>query len=201
MNKALLIGIALIFIDRYMRKRDSESIPDGWYVPSYDYYDFKLVGTTDLVCENSVMSHKVHIMKVGDIFDIEAAVIAGIIAHESEGIAKKTNGRYLGLMQFGLAEARSQGYKGTASSLLDPYTNIYWGTAYLKYCLKILKTLDRAISGYNSGGVESNPTFRTQYVNEVTVLSRRFRVLLLKEFPGYATLFPKETWLEKPILV
>jgi soluble lytic murein transglycosylase-like protein len=200
MNKTLMIGIALIFIDRYLRKRDSETIPQEWYIPSYDYYTFSLVGTPDLAFENSVMSHKVNIMKVGDIFNIEAAVIAGIIAQESEGVANKTNGRYLGLMQFGLAEAKSMGYKGTAASLLNPYTNIYWGTAYLAYCLKYQKTLDRAISGYNSGGVEGHPEFKTAYVNAVTAYSRRFRELLLIEFPGYATVFPKETWLEQPII-
>jgi soluble lytic murein transglycosylase-like protein len=198
MNKALLIGIALIFIE-YMRKRDVEQIPEEWYIPSYDYYTFSLVGTPDLAFENSVMSHKVNIMKVGNIFDIEGAVIAGIIGKESEGVANKVNGRYLGLMQFGLAEARSMGYKGTIESLLEPYTNIYWGTLYLKYCLKWRKTLDRAISGYNSGNVEKNPPFMVDYVNAVTTYSRRFRELLLTEFPGYATIFPKETWLEIPI--
>lgn len=202
MNKTFIIGIALILIDRWFRNRDKEEIPSSWFNESPDYWYTQLVGTGDqsLSFEDNVMLYKVMIMKVGDIFDIEGAVIAGIIAKESEGVASKINGRYLGLMQFGLAEAQSMGYKGNAQSLLDPYTNIYWGTAYLKYCIGKRGTLAKGISGYNTGNVEGNPPYRAEYVDDVAFYTERFRTLLSRSFPGYANIFPKETWLKSGIV-
>jgi soluble lytic murein transglycosylase-like protein len=99
-----------------------------------------------------------------------------------------------------MVEARSMLYKGTVESLLNPETNIYWGTAYLDYCIEKRKSLVRGISGYNTGNVEGNPPFNASYVEAVTGYANRFRYLLNQEFPGYATIFPKETWLRGEIV-
>ena len=203
MDKALIIGIALILVDRYLRRKDqSQDLPE-WFIRSNDYWYVLPVGISDtaLELENNVMSYKSIIMKVAQYYGIEAAVIAGIIYKESQGVASKTNGRYLGLMQFGLAEASSMLYKGTAESLLNPETNIYWGTTYLDYCIEKRKSLVGGVSGYNTGNVEGNPLFNASYVGAVTRYANRFRYLLNQEYPGYATIFPKETWLTKPEVV
>ena len=202
MNKTLLISIAL-FSYLWYRKKDSniildDSIPDSWLVPSYDSEYILFAGT--IPYENDVMQYKVPIMKVADIYNIEAAVIAGMICKESGGIANKINGRFIGLMQFGLQEAKTMGYKGNAQSLLDPTTDIYWGTTYLNYCIKQQGNLEKGISGYNSGNVEGHPSFQSDYVDMVSLYASRFRFLLAQSFPGYPTIFPRETWLRGEIV-
>ena len=192
MDKALLICIALFFYFKYKKK---EEIPSSWLEPSFDYWYVLPAGT--LPFENSVMQFKVPIMKAGQDNNIEAAIIAGIIGKESKGVPDAVNGRYLGLMQFGLSEARAMGYTGSAQGLLDPQSNIFWGSKYLKYCIDQKNNLEKGISGYNTGSVEKASTpFNADYVSEVASYVPRFRYLLSQSFPGYANVFPKETWLK-----
>lgn len=194
MNNILIIsGLILVYL--YYKKKDNI---DLWFYPAEDNWFILPVGT--LPFENDVMQYKIQIMKEGQDNKIEGSIIAGIIAKESKGIANATNGRYIGLMQFGLAEARAMGYKGTSAELLKPETNIHWGTKYLKYCIVQKKgNIPRGISGYNTGNVESSTTpFDVDYVNEVASYIPRFRFLLAESFPGYANVFPKEMWFSVP---
>lgn len=196
MNNLLIIsGLILIYL--YYKKNDNI---DLWFRPAEDNWFILPVGIIPF--ENDVMQHKILIMKEGQDNKIESAVIAGIIAKESKGVANITNGRYIGLMQFGLAEARAMGYKGTSAELLKPETNIHWGTKYLKYCIDQKKgNIAKGISGYNTGNVESSTTpFNVDYVNEVASYIPRFRFLLAESFPGYANVFPKDTWFSVPMV-
>jgi soluble lytic murein transglycosylase-like protein len=100
-------------------------------------------------------------------------------------------------MQLGLSEARAMGYTGSAGGLLNPQSNIFWGSKYLKYCIDHKNTLEKGISGYNTGNVEKDSTpFNADYVNVVASYVPRFRYLLSQSFPGYATVFPKVAWLQ-----
>ena len=197
MNNVLIISGLILFYLYYKRKEDDI---DLWFRPAEDNYFILPVGT--LPFENDVMQYRIQMMKEGYDNKVEGAVIAGIIAKESQGIANVTSGRFIGLMQLGLAEARAMGYKGTSSELLKPETNIHWGTKYLKYCINQKKgNVAKGISGYNTGNVESSTTpFNVDYVNEVASYIPRFRFLLAESFPGYANVFPKETWFSIPMV-
>lgn len=195
-NFIILTGLILAYL--YFKNRGNNI--DLWFKPTPDSYYILPVGTIPF--ENDVLQYRILIMKEGQDNKIEAAVIAGIIATESRGIANTKIGRYIGLMQFGLAEARAMGYKSTSSALLKPENNIHWGTKYLKYCIVQKKgNIPRGISGYNTGNVESSTTpFNLDYVNEVASYIPRFRFLLAESFPGYANVFPKETWFSVPMV-
>jgi soluble lytic murein transglycosylase-like protein len=200
MDKALFISIALFLYLKYRAKEQfpsEEQIPYEWLETSPDDWYILLVGT--LPFENSVMQYKIPIMKYGQENGIEAAVIAGMIGVESEGLADAYNPEYhkYGLMQVGLSEARFVGYTGKAQGLLNPDNNIKYAAKYLKYCINQRNNLARGISGYNMGNVEKATTpYNANYVNAVSANVPRFRYLLSQAFPGYGNVFPKVTWLK-----
>lgn len=79
-------------------------------------------------------------------------LVQAIIKVESNGNpkAKGRAGEY-GLMQIKCATARSVGFKGNCSRLLNPKTNVKYGTRYLNFSIKMSPNLDTAISRYNRG--------------------------------------------------
>ncbi len=191
--------LAIVGLLLYYLYKKGQGIPQSWMETSIDYWYVLPVGS--LPFEDSVMQYKVAIMKAGQDNGVEAAIIAAMIGKESKGVANSVNGRFLGLMQFGVTEAQAMGYKGASSELIKPDMNIAWGTKYLKYCIdKKGGDLEKGISGYNTGQVEKPDTpFNVDYVSEVASYVPRFRYLLSQAFPGYATVFPKETWLKTTI--
>lgn len=193
MKNLLIIG-SVLGLWYYIRKKDA--IPQYYYTPADYYYILPVVGI--FTFENDVMRFKDRIMKEGENNKIEAGVIAGIIAKESKGNPSAVNGRFLGLMQIGLSEARAMGFTGTSSELLKPDVNIKWATKYLKYCIDHKSgILYLGISGYHTGQVETVGTpYNEYYVSEVTTYTLRFRYLLAQQFPGYANVFPPATWLK-----
>jgi len=204
MDKALFISIALFLYLKYRAKEQissEEEIPYEWLDAS-EPLDYWYVAVGTLPFENSVMQYKVPIMKYGQDNGIEAAVIAGIIGLESKGVANAVGyGKYFGLMQFGIYEARAMGYTGTTQGLLNPDTNIKYGSKYLKYCISQRGDLAKGISGYNRGNVENPKTpYNADYVDAVSSYVPRFRDLLSQSFPGYAKVFPKETWLKTGVV-
>jgi len=58
-----------------------------------------------------------------------------------------------GLMGITLPTAKDMGYTGTSSGLFDPYVNIHYGTAYLRWIMDRWNTTDfrQVYSAYNSG--------------------------------------------------
>lgn len=191
MNELIIIGLA-VFVWYFLKK---DEIPQYYYEPTGDYYFLPVAA---LYFENDVMRYKEKIMKSGDENNIEGAIIAAMIAHESKGNPNAINGRFTGLMQIGFSEAKFVGFKGDPEALLNPDVNIYWATKYLKYCIEQKSgDLFRGISGYNSGNVERpNTPYMTEYVNSIVAYVPRFRYLLAQSFPGYARVFPPESWLE-----
>lgn len=90
-------------------------------------------------------------------------VVLAIIAHESSGDPNKYSDSEnpnihtddsIGLMQLNYEAGTPQGvgYTGTPEGLLDPYTNIYYGTAYFLDKLIFYKgDLRNALNAYNAG--------------------------------------------------
>jgi soluble lytic murein transglycosylase-like protein len=75
-------------------------------------------------------------------YDVPESLIRRVVQRESGYNPKARNGPYLGLMQIRHETARSMGYKGPASGLLDAETN-------LKYAVKYLRGA-YVVAGYNS---------------------------------------------------
>jgi soluble lytic murein transglycosylase-like protein len=192
MKEIIIIGIGLAWWYSVKKNR----IPQSWITPNEDSYLITPVGV--LPFESDIMKFKEIIMREGERNKIEGAIIASIIAKESKGIPSVTNGRFLGLMQFGVSEAQAMGFKGASSELLKPDVNIKWGSKYLAYCIsKKGGDLYKGISGYNTGQVERPDTpYNAEYVNQIATYTPRFRFLLTQSYLGYSNVFPKDTWLK-----
>ncbi len=75
-------------------------------------------------------------------YDVPESLIRRVVQRESGYNPRARNGPYLGLMQIRHDTARSMGYRGPASGLLDAETN-------LKYAVKYLRGA-YVVAGYNS---------------------------------------------------
>jgi soluble lytic murein transglycosylase-like protein len=64
--------------------------------------------------------------------DIPAELIHRVIQRESDYNPNARNGPYFGLMQILPQTARTMGFTGSASDLLDPEVNLRYGGAYLR---------------------------------------------------------------------
>ena len=80
--------------------------------------------------------------KYAAVYDVPESLIRRVVQRESGYNPKARNGPYLGLMQIRHDTARSMGYSGPASGLLDAETN-------LKYAVKYLRGA-YVVAGYNS---------------------------------------------------
>jgi len=80
-------------------------------------------------------------------------VFAAVIYVESafDENAVGDDGKSYGLMQIQLNTARDMGFKGTIKELMDPETNIKYGTMYLVYLYKKTGDLFIALDAYNRG--------------------------------------------------
>lgn len=88
------------------------------------------------------------ITKYALIYDVPESLIRRVVQRESGFNPAARNGPYLGLMQIRHDTARSMGYSGSASGLLDAETN-------LKYAVKYLRGA-YVVAGYNSDGAMRN---------------------------------------------
>ncbi len=84
------------------------------------------------------------ISKYAVVYDVPASLIRRVVQRESRFNPAARNGPYYGLMQIRHDTARSMGYRGEASGLLDAETN-------LKYAVKYLRGA-YVVAGYNSDG-------------------------------------------------
>jgi soluble lytic murein transglycosylase-like protein len=85
-------------------------------------------------------------------YDVPEALIRRIIVRESGYNPKARNGPYWGLMQIRYDTARSMGYSGPASGLLDADTNLRYGVKYLSGAYKVgERNSDQAVRNYASG--------------------------------------------------
>jgi soluble lytic murein transglycosylase-like protein len=88
------------------------------------------------------------ISKYAMVYDVPESLIRRVVQRESGYNPGARNGPYYGLMQIRHDTARSMGYSGSASGLLDAETN-------LKYAVKYLRGA-YVVAGYNSDGAMRN---------------------------------------------
>lgn len=72
------------------------------------------------------------ISKYAGVYDVPEALIHRVVKRESGYNPGARNGPYWGLMQISAATARTMGYRGDASGLLDPDTNLKYAVKYLR---------------------------------------------------------------------
>lgn len=65
-------------------------------------------------------------------YDVPESLVHRLVKKESGYNANARNGPYYGLMQISHATARSMGYRGDPSGLLDPDTNLRYAVKYLR---------------------------------------------------------------------
>ncbi|GLS46346.1 lytic transglycosylase domain-containing protein [Methylobacterium brachythecii] len=83
---------------------------------------------------------------------VPAAFVHRVVKRESNYNPRAKGGSALGLMQIKHATARGMGYKGDASGLYDPETNLKYGIAYLASAYRLARgDLDQAYRYYNKG--------------------------------------------------
>ena len=92
------------------------------------------------------------IAKYAAIYDVPESLIRRVVQRESGYNPRARNGPYLGLMQIRHDTARSMGYSGSASGLLDAETNLKYAVKYLRgaYIVGGYNS-DRAIRNYSRG--------------------------------------------------
>lgn len=64
--------------------------------------------------------------------DVSVDLVQRVVIRESRHNPAARNGPYYGLMQILPATARTMGYRGGPSGLLDPATNLHYGVKYLR---------------------------------------------------------------------
>jgi soluble lytic murein transglycosylase-like protein len=70
---------------------------------------------------------------------------------QADAIKEEANDNSYGLMQILHGTARDMGFQGDPEDLLDPETNIKWGTAYQNWLYKRYNDFDAVIHAYNEG--------------------------------------------------
>lgn len=72
------------------------------------------------------------ISKYAAIYDVPESLIHRVVKRESGYNPKARNGPYWGLMQISHATAKTMGYRGDGSGLLNPDTNLKYAVKYLR---------------------------------------------------------------------
>ncbi len=85
-------------------------------------------------------------------YDIPESLVRRVVKRESSFNPKARNGPYYGLMQISHATAKSMGYSGPASGLLDAETNLIYAVKYLRGAYLVGGfNQDQAIRNYSRG--------------------------------------------------
>lgn len=72
------------------------------------------------------------ITKYARVYDVPETIIHQTVKRESGYNPAARNGPYMGLMQLNPQTARTMGFRGDASGLLDAETNLKYGVKYLR---------------------------------------------------------------------
>lgn len=84
--------------------------------------------------------------------DVPVALVQRVIVRESTHRPGARNGPYYGLMQILPATARTMGFRGQPSDLLDAETNLRYGVRYLRGAWLLADgSHDRAVMWYSRG--------------------------------------------------
>lgn len=85
-------------------------------------------------------------------YNVPESLIRRVIVRESGYNPKARNGPYYGLMQISFPTAQSMGYRGPASGLLDPDTNLRYAVKYLSGAYMVgNNNADQAVRNYSRG--------------------------------------------------
>ena len=85
-------------------------------------------------------------------YNVPESLVRRVIARESGYNPSARNGPYLGLMQIRHDTARSMGYRGDASGLLDAETNLKYAVKYLAGAYIVGgRNQDQAVRNYSRG--------------------------------------------------
>jgi soluble lytic murein transglycosylase-like protein len=85
-------------------------------------------------------------------YEVPESLVRRVIVRESNYNPGARNGPYWGLMQISHPTARSMGYTGSASGLLDAETNLKYAVKYLRGAYLVAQgNPDRAVRFYASG--------------------------------------------------
>jgi soluble lytic murein transglycosylase-like protein len=92
------------------------------------------------------------IAKYSGQYGVPESLIRRVIVRESGYNPRARNGPYYGLMQISYATARSMGYRGAASGLLDADTNLKYAVKYLSGAYMVGgNNADQAVRNYARG--------------------------------------------------
>lgn len=92
------------------------------------------------------------ISRYADYYDMPQSLIHRVVRRESGYNPAARNGNYYGLMQIDPRTARTMGYTGTPSGLLDAETNLKYAGKYLRGAWLVAKgSEDRAVMWYSKG--------------------------------------------------
>lgn len=92
------------------------------------------------------------INKWADHYEVPRALVHRVVIRESTHRPGARNGPYYGLMQILPATARSMGFRGNASKLLDADTNLKYAVKYLRGAWLVSDgSYDKAVGWYARG--------------------------------------------------
>ncbi|WP_413694560.1 lytic transglycosylase domain-containing protein [Rhodobacter sp. KR11] len=92
------------------------------------------------------------VAKYARLYDMPESLIHRVIQRESGYNPGARNGTYYGLMQIDPRTARTMGFRGEASDLLDAEANLKYAGKYLRGAwLVSRRNQDRAVSWYSRG--------------------------------------------------
>ena len=92
------------------------------------------------------------INEYADFYEVPRALVQRVVIRESTHRPEARNGPYYGLMQILPQTARTMGYKGNASGLLDAETNLKYAVKYLRGAWLVSDgSYDNAVEWYSKG--------------------------------------------------
>ena len=92
------------------------------------------------------------IQKYASLYGVPASLIHRVVKRESSYNPRAKNGPYYGLMQIRYDTAKSMGYRGKPSGLLDADTNLRYAVKYLRGAYIVGGyNADRAVRNYSRG--------------------------------------------------
>lgn len=101
---------------------------------------------------NETPELRVLINKYADLYEVPRPLVHRLVIRESTHNPKARNGPYYGLMQILPATARSMGFTGNASDLLDAETNLTYSVKYLRGAWLLSDgSYDTAVKWYSRG--------------------------------------------------
>jgi soluble lytic murein transglycosylase-like protein len=110
------------------------------------------------------MTHAMFAALLYSVCQVESGGFAGAINWEDGGSPS------YGLCQVKLGTARSFGFAGDATGLMDPVTNFRVAGRVLQYHLKRCETVEAAVGAYNTGSCHKR---KRSYVKQVVTRWRR----------------------------